>query len=168
MIPFDSKVISATYHRRCKFVDPLVSVRGHREVKAQFRILRTFLWKSKAELISSHYDISTRTLTMDTRMVFKSFLWPFTSFRLRCFTIIVVDSHGLVRSHTDHWSFASLIETKLGWVYNAIRRTFGAATSLVFSWVTKDQTPLINSEEHVATAPPVAETCCTVGNAKSD
>lgn len=29
------QVISETYHRRCKFVDPLVSTSGHREVKVR-------------------------------------------------------------------------------------------------------------------------------------
>eukprot|EP00904_Undaria_pinnatifida_P007959 jgi/Undpi1/4293/HiC_scaffold_17.g07659.m1 len=75
-------VISETYHRRCKFVDPLVSTSGHREVKAQFRSLRVFLRQSKAELVSSHYDVASRSLTMDMTMVFKPKLWPFSSFRL--------------------------------------------------------------------------------------
>ncbi|CAM9444148.1 unnamed protein product [Ectocarpus fasciculatus] len=158
-------VISEAYHHRCKFVDPIVSTRGHREVKAQFRSLRAFLRYSKAELVSSHYDVLSSTLTMDTTMVFKPKLWPFSSFRLKCFTVVVVDADGLVRSHTDHWSVASLLETKIGWMYRAGRRLFGAATSLLFGWLTKDSTPLVLAER-VPTAPPVVEASSL--NSKSD
>lgn len=67
-----------------------------------------------------------------------------THFR-RNFTVVVVDADGLVRTHTDHWSVASLLETKLGWVYNVGRRAFGAATSLMIGWLTKDKTPLLRA-----------------------
>lgn len=62
-----------------------------------------------------------------------------------------------------------MIETKFGWLYNIVRRAFGAATSLVFSWVTKDKTPLLlgGNEEHAATAPPVADASYTAADAKS-
>ena len=57
--------------------------------------------------------------------------------------MVEVDGDGLVRKHTDHWSVASLLETKLGWVYNVGRRAFGATTSLMIGWLTKDKTPLL-------------------------
>ncbi|CAM9848481.1 unnamed protein product [Ectocarpus sp. 8 AP-2014] len=102
---------------------------------------------------------------MDTTMVFKPKLWPFSSFRLKCFTVVVVGSDGLVRSHTDHWSVASLLETKIGWMYRAGRRLFGAVTSVLFGWLTKDSTPLALAER-VPTAPPVVEASSL--NSKSD
>eukprot|EP00903_Cladosiphon_okamuranus_P009461 g9020.t1 len=76
-------VIAEAYHHRCKFADPLVSTHGHREIKAQFRGLRAFLRQSRSDLISSHYDVLSRTLTMDTMMVFTPKLWPFGPFFLR-------------------------------------------------------------------------------------
>lgn len=71
----------------------------------------------------------------------------------RSFTVVVVGTDGLVRAHTDHWSLASLLETKIGWVYRPCRRAFGAATSVLLGWLTKDSTPLI-LEGHAPTAPP--------------
>lgn len=70
--------------------------------------------------------------------------------------MVVVGTDGLVRSHTDHWSVASLLETKIGWLYRAGRRAFGAATSFVLGWLTKDSTPLI-LDGHAPTAPPMSE-----------
>jgi len=77
----------------------------------------------------------------------------------RCFTVVVVGEDGLVRTHTDHWSVASLLETKVGWVYNVGRRAFGAATSVLFGWLTRDSTPLAvaGGAPHVPSAPPMAE-----------
>lgn len=80
--------------------------------------------------------------------------------------MVVVGTDGLVRSHTDHWSVASLLETKIGWVYRAGRRAFGAATSILFGWLTKDSTPLI-LEGHAPTAPPMADASSTF-NSKVD
>lgn len=79
--------------------------------------------------------------------------------------MVVVGADGLIRSHTDHWSVASLLETKIGWMYRAGRRLFGAATSLLFGWLTKDSTPLVLAER-VPTAPPVVEASSL--NSKSD
>lgn len=83
-------------------------------------------------------------------------LWPVSR---RCFTVVVVGEDGLVRTHTDHWSVASLLETKVGWVYNVGRRAFGAATSVLFGWLTRDSTPpaLAGGAPHAPSAPPIAE-----------
>lgn len=60
--------------------------------------------------------------------------------------MVEVDGDGLVRKHTDHWSVASLLETKLGWVYNVGRRAFGATTSLLIGWLSKDKSvPLLTA-----------------------
>ncbi len=77
----------------------------------------------------------------------------------RCFTVVVVGEDGLVRTHTDHWSVASLLETKVGWVYNVGRRAFGAVTSVFFGWLTRDSTPLAlaGGPPHVPSAPPIAD-----------
>lgn len=79
--------------------------------------------------------------------------------------MVAVGTDGLVRSHTDHWSVASLLETKIGWIYRAGRRAFGAATSILLGWLTKDLTPLI-LEGHVPTAPPMAD--ASTLNSKAD
>ena len=71
----------------------------------------------------------------------------------RSFVVVVVGTDGLVRAHTDHWSLASLLETKIGWIYRPCRRVFGAATSLMLGWLTTDSTPLV-LEGHAPTAPP--------------
>lgn len=55
---------------------------------------------------------------------------------------------------------ASLLETKMGFVYNVGRRLFGAATSLLFGWLTRDATPVMlagGGTPHVASAPPIAD-----------
>lgn len=62
--------------------------------------------------------------------------------------MVVVDRHGMVKSHTDHWSIASLVETKLGWLYNVARRAVGILTSVVVNWVLKDRSkPLLRDSQ---------------------
>lgn len=53
--------------------------------------------------------------------------------------MVSLDDNGLIKSHTDHWSIASLIEAKVGWVYRAARRAFGVATSMIVGWVIKEK-----------------------------
>lgn len=74
----------------------------------------------------------------------------------RNFSVVVVGTDGLIRTHTDHWSVASLLETKVGWLYNVGRRAFGATTSLLVGWLMKDKAPLLIAGQGApASAPPV-------------
>lgn len=85
--------------------------------------------------------------------------------------MVVVGADGLVRLHTDHWSVASLLETKIGWLYNVGRRAFGAATSIVFGWLVKGSSSRVLGEGagRAPTAPPIAGAAATsAGNSKAD
>lgn len=54
--------------------------------------------------------------------------------------MVTLDRDAMIRSHTDHWSIASLLEMKIGWLYNAVRRAFGFASSALVVWLLSEST----------------------------
>lgn len=64
----------------------------------------------------------------------------------RNFIVLELDTGGRIKSHTDHWSVASLLETKFGWIYNIGRRAFGSLTSMIVGWVTSEKHRAIEAE----------------------
>jgi hypothetical protein len=123
-------IISKYYLPESTFSDPIVSVKGIENVKAQFRALPRFIQSSKATLIRGSMA-GLAVLTIDS--TFTCRLKPIPSFMhvtLRLFSVIEL-KNGKVATHTDHWDFHSVLSNVpfVSFFYEQFRTLFGTASS---------------------------------------
>ncbi|CAM9905315.1 unnamed protein product, partial [Heterosigma akashiwo] len=105
------QIISETHAEDCEFHDPLVSVYGIENVKAQFRSMTFFFRTSRAVYHNSFANAGSNSVSVESSLFVKPRLWYLGEIEIKMFTICELDRYGRVKKHTDHWSVASLLES---------------------------------------------------------
>lgn len=123
-------IIESFYTKDCKFIDPLVIVKGQEDVKAQFRSLRMMFEHIRVDLHTAGVTGNGLVIESTTSFVPK-FLPSACTIRLRLLTQLTLSKSGSISIHEDHWSLHGLWASIpiIGTLYNLFRSAFGAASS---------------------------------------